>query len=449
MLFMYMANMGWNSAMNTASTIEMLTAKTATGEYRIPRIIYSDAYFSEMVAYADLVLPDTTYLERWDCISLLDRPISRADGPADSIRQPVVAPDRDVRPFQDVLLDLGAGSGSPGMVMPEGNRRYPKRLCRLHGQSRARPRDRAACRLPRRDGRRRQRRAQPRSAPALYREWLLLVRELPLETRYYSSPIASISTGRSVRFHREGGAIVMQLYCEELQKFRLAAQGHGDVQPPSSIARASRVFRSFAVLVSAFRGAGGRHRFLSAARDHPAADGHVPLLGLENAWLSQIIGRNWLYMTAAGPAARARGRRLGARQSSHGEIGAVRLMSGLITTRVDLERDRQTQRRLEPGEGRARSGEGFLLNHLIADLLPERDGGFRYANGDPVTGQAAWYDLRVSIEGSRRNGLTRRNSPRSPAAGPASRDRRFRYGHGCRAMTTLPHPRPGRPSSGW
>ena len=42
--------------------------------------------------------------------------------------------------------------------------------------------------------------------------------------------------------------------------------------------------------------------------------------------------------------------------------------------------------------------QGFLLNHLIADLLPERDGGFRYANCDPVTGQAAWYDLRVRVE---------------------------------------------------
>ena len=88
-LFMYMANMAWNSAMNVGGTIEMLTAKDpATGEYRIPRIIYSDAYFSETVAYADLVLPDTTYLERWDCISLLDRPICTAEGPADSIRQP-------------------------------------------------------------------------------------------------------------------------------------------------------------------------------------------------------------------------------------------------------------------------------------------------------------------------------------------------------------------------
>src|SRR3546814_19333404 len=50
-------------------------------------------------------LPDTTYLERWDCISILDRPICSAEGPADSIRQPVLKPDRDVRPFQDVLID--------------------------------------------------------------------------------------------------------------------------------------------------------------------------------------------------------------------------------------------------------------------------------------------------------------------------------------------------------
>ena len=60
--------------------------------------MYSDAYFSEMVAYADLVLPDTTYLERWDCISLLDRPILQRESAADAIRQPVVEPDRDVRP---------------------------------------------------------------------------------------------------------------------------------------------------------------------------------------------------------------------------------------------------------------------------------------------------------------------------------------------------------------
>ena len=120
-LFMYMANMSWNSSMNMGATLEHLTDKDpATGEYKIPKIIYSDAYFSEMVPYADLILPDTTYLERWDCISLLDRPISEPDGPADAIRQPVVEPDRDVRPFQDVLIDLGARLKLPGI--DEGRR---------------------------------------------------------------------------------------------------------------------------------------------------------------------------------------------------------------------------------------------------------------------------------------------------------------------------------------
>ena len=44
------------------------------------------------------------------------------------------------------------------------------------------------------------------------------------------------------------------------------------------------------------------------------------------------------------------------------------------------------------------NAKGFLLNHLISELLPEREGGYRYSNSDPVTGQAAWYDLRVRIE---------------------------------------------------
>jgi anaerobic selenocysteine-containing dehydrogenase len=42
-LFFYMANMAWNSAMNTRETIAMLTAKGPDGEYRIPNIIVADA----------------------------------------------------------------------------------------------------------------------------------------------------------------------------------------------------------------------------------------------------------------------------------------------------------------------------------------------------------------------------------------------------------------------
>src|SRR5262249_61431139 len=123
-LFLYMSNMAWNSAMNASGTIAMLSEREGEG-YRIPRIIYADAYYSEMVAYADLVLPDTTYLERYDCISLMDRPISNADHAADAIRQPVVKPDRDVRPFQDVLIDLGARLKLPGFVAADGRPKYP------------------------------------------------------------------------------------------------------------------------------------------------------------------------------------------------------------------------------------------------------------------------------------------------------------------------------------
>lgn len=67
-LMMFMANMSWNSAMNTSGVIDMLTdTDPETGEDKIPRIIYSDAFHSEMVAYADQILPDTTYLERPFC----------------------------------------------------------------------------------------------------------------------------------------------------------------------------------------------------------------------------------------------------------------------------------------------------------------------------------------------------------------------------------------------
>ena len=50
--------------------MDMLTDKRDDGEYKIPKIIYADAYSSEMVARTPTsILPDTTYLERHDCIS--------------------------------------------------------------------------------------------------------------------------------------------------------------------------------------------------------------------------------------------------------------------------------------------------------------------------------------------------------------------------------------------
>ena len=43
------------------------------------------------------------------------------------------------------------------------------------------------------------------------------------------------------------------------------------------------------------------------------------------------------------------------------------------------------------------SQRGFLLNHLISEELPPHAEGEHISNSDPITGQAAWYDVRVRI----------------------------------------------------
>jgi len=58
--------------------------------------------------------------------------------------------------------------------------------------------------------------------------------------------------------------------------------------------------------------------------------------------------------------------------------------------------------------------KGFLLNHLIHELLPPRGDGLRWTNSDPVTGQAAWFDLRVRIE---KTSAPEETQPSHPAQG--------------------------------
>jgi sulfite dehydrogenase (quinone) subunit SoeA len=59
-----------------------------------------------------------------------------------------------------------------------------------------------------------------------------------------------------------------------------------------------------------------------------------------------------------------------------------------------VERHRQAQGRLGARPASPEGGTGFLLNHLIPERLPNSP----LPNADPVTGQAAWFDLRVRIE---------------------------------------------------
>ncbi|GAB1414210.1 hypothetical protein MASR1M97_29460 [Candidatus Desulfobacillus denitrificans] len=146
-LLIFMANMAWNSTMNTEQVRKMLNDKDEEGEYRIPFIAVCDAFQSEMTAFADLVLPDTTYLERHDVMSMLDRPISEFDGPVDSVRIPVLRADRRVQALPGSADRAGHAPEAAGLH-DEGGRAQVPRLPGLHRQLR----DRAGLRhrLPRR-----------------------------------------------------------------------------------------------------------------------------------------------------------------------------------------------------------------------------------------------------------------------------------------------------------
>ncbi|MEM6467693.1 MAG: molybdopterin-dependent oxidoreductase, partial [Pseudomonadota bacterium] len=235
-LFMYMANMSWNSSMNTRGVMEMLTDKDENGEYVIPKIIYSDAYSSEMVAYADLILPDTTYLERHDCISLLDRPISEADAMADSIRWPVVEPDRDVRGFQSALLELGARMGLPGMVNEDGSAKYADYADYMVNHER-RPGVGPLAGFRGEDGTGKGRGAPNPGQIEAYIEnggfWLDHVPEDALYMRPFNVAYQDWAVERGL--YDAPQPFIFQIYAEPLAKFRRAAEGHGEHQPPDHL----------------------------------------------------------------------------------------------------------------------------------------------------------------------------------------------------------------------
>ena len=365
-LFMYMANMAWNSAMNTAETMRMLTDKDpATGEYRIPRIIYSDAYYSETVAYADLVLPDTTYLERWDCISLLDRPIGGVEGPADAIRQPVLTPDRDVRPFQDVLIEIGARLGLPGFVTPEGAPRYPGGYPDYIVNHERRPGVGPLGGWRGAEGENAGRGApNPHQLQRYIANGCFWKHELPEDQLYFKhANKAYLETAVTMGLIDKPEPIVLQLYVEPLQRFRLAAQGHGKRAAAGDPPRADRdLFRPAAVLVHAVRGSPDRSRHFPAARADPAADADVPFLALAEC-LAAADPRQQPAVREPGGRARARagGGRLGLAVEPSRPDPRPDQADGWGQSRhgVDLERDRQAQRRMEPRSRLARVPQGL------------------------------------------------------------------------------------------
>lgn len=402
-LFLYMSNMAWNSSLNVGATLRYLTDVDDRGNYRIPHFIYCDAYYSETVPYADLILPDTTYLERWDCISLLDRPISDIDGAADSIRQPVAAPDRDVRPFQDVLLELGVRLGLPGMVTSSGAAAYPGGYADYivnHQRSEGigplagwrgvtgEQRYRGA--------------ANPEQLQRYIENGCFWRHELPPEQRYYRFANRDyLEFAKSVGFISTTEPVVLELYSETLQRFRLAAEGHGAQQPPEALkARIARYFDPVPMWHPADAAAEANSAYpLHAITQRPMHMYHS--WGSQNAWLRQITARNFIYLhhdTAA---------RYGVGDGDWvwlindlGRVKApVKCMSSCnpdtVWTWNAIGKRRGTW---GLAANAPEATHGFILNHIITDLLPRGADRMRYANADPVTGQAAWFDLRVRLE---------------------------------------------------
>ncbi|WP_417524901.1 molybdopterin oxidoreductase family protein [Marinovum sp.] len=401
-LFMYMANMAWNSSMNVPGTLDALTAKDDNGDYVIPKIIYSDAYYSETVPFADLILPDTTYLERYDCISLLDRPISEPELVADGIRHPVVKPDRNVRGFQEVLIDIGARLNLPGFVKDDGSPMYPGGYADYITNHERKPGigplagwrgedgDKSCVGEP-----------NPKQIERYIENGAFFGLHLDPSHAYYrfaNRGYLDWGIEKGIRLSPE--PTIFQLYCEPLQKFRLAAMGHGDRQPPDRARERIRThFDPLPFWYAPFEEQMTKGFPLHAITQRPMHMYHS--WGSQNAWLRQITAQNRLYVhTSVGVEHGLKDDDWVWLTSHLGRVKCqIRLMDGVNPHTVwtwNAIGKRRGAWALSHDAPEVK--EGFLLNHLISELLPKGGGGYRYSNSDPLTGQAAWFDLRVKIE---------------------------------------------------
>ncbi|MEO0929970.1 MAG: molybdopterin oxidoreductase family protein, partial [Pseudomonadota bacterium] len=403
-LFMYMANMSWNSSMNVGGVHKMLTDKDENGDYVIPHIIYSDAYSSEMVAYADLILPDTTYLERHDCISLLDRPICEGDAVADAIRWPVVEPDRDVRGFQSVLCDLGARLGMPGFVNEDGSAKYEDYADYITNHIR-RPGVGPLAGFRGNGDDHGRGEVNPNQIDRYIDNGGFWIEHVPDDCAYYK-PFNAAYQDWAVKmgFYDAVQPYIFQLYVEPLRKFQAAAEGIGERQPPEHLReRLKQTMDPLPIWYEPFEDT----RIdldeypIHALTQRPMAMYHS--WGTQNAWLRQIHGHNPLYVpTKIWEANEFQDGDWAKVTSAHGSIVVPVAHQASLNDNTVWTWNAIGKRKgaWALDESASEATKGFLLNHLIHELLPEKGDGLRWANSDPVTGQAAWFDLRVKIEKS-------------------------------------------------
>jgi sulfite dehydrogenase (quinone) subunit SoeA len=405
-LLIFMANMAWNSSMNTSEVRKMLIDKRDDGEYKIPFLVVCDAFQSEMTAFADLILPDTTYLERHDAMSMLDRPISEFDGPVDSVRVPVVPSTGQCKPFQEVLVELASRLKFPAFTTQEGTRKfrdYPDFIVNHQTAPdsgvgfligwRGKDGKKALVGEP-----------NPNQWEQYAKNNCVFQYHLPESLQYMrncNGPYLQWAVDNGMR--KFGEPIVIQLYSDVMQKFRLAAQGKTQGrQPPDHLReRIARYFDPlpfwYAPLESAVT---DLDRYpLAAITQRPMAMYHS--WDSQNAWLRQIHGENYLFVNPS--MAAAQGIADGGWIYAESPWGKVRCMAryseavepGTVWTWNAIGKAAGAW---NLGPNASESQRGFLLNHVITDELPSDSlPGARTSNSDPITGQAGWYDVRVRV----------------------------------------------------
>ena len=138
---------------------------------------------------------------------------------------------------------------------------------------------------------------------------------------------------------------------------------------------------------------------LHALTQRPAAMYHS--WGTQNAWLRQIHGVNPLFVS------RKVWEQHGFTEGNWAFLTSAHGRIKVPVARMDALNDHTVWTWNAIGKRRGawaladnapEAEKGFLLNHLINELLPPKGDGLRWNNSDPVTGQAAWFDLRVNIE---------------------------------------------------
>ncbi|WP_371258283.1 molybdopterin oxidoreductase family protein [Curvibacter sp. PAE-UM] len=404
-LLIFMANMAWNSTMNTSEVRKMLNDKREDGEYKIPFLVVCDAFQSEMTAFADLVLPDTTYLERHDVMSFLDRPISEFDGPVDSVRIPVVSPKGECKPFQEVLVELASRLKFPAFTTPEGGRKfrdYPDFIVNYETAPGSGIGFLAGWRGK---GGEKSMRGEPNP-----RQWEMYAQnncvfhyEMPANIQYMRNWNRDyMQWAQSMGLRRDADPIVIHIYSEFLQGFRRAAQGkRPGKQPPDHLRKRVETYfdplpfyytplESQATDTAAFP--------LNAITQRPMAMYHA--WDSQNAWLRQIHTYNFLFVNPV--TARAQQIEDGGWMWVESQWGKVRCLCryseavepGTVWTWNAIGKAPGAWR-LAPDANESR--QGFLLNHLISEELPGPKAGSTVSNSDPITGQAGWYDVRVRI----------------------------------------------------